>query len=258
MSYVVASFSGGKDSTAMVLHMIELGEQLDEVINVDTGMEFPEMYEHIEKVRRIVESHGIKYTALKAEHSFEYYLLEHPYHSDRFGDMRGYGWPGPYIRWCTTHLKTELVKEYTKQIPEETISCVGLAADETERIQRGNNRRNRHPLAEWGWTEADALAYCKALGYDWGGLYDIFKRVSCWCCPLSSIGELRNLYKYRPELWARLEELDRKMLDPAGNHCDRPFKHEYTVADLARRFKREIQAEKNQTTLLSFGGGGIE
>lgn len=33
--WVVAGFSGGKDSTAMVLGMIELGEQLDEVICCD-------------------------------------------------------------------------------------------------------------------------------------------------------------------------------------------------------------------------------
>ena len=42
--YVVASFSGGKDSTAMVLRMLEIGEQLDEVLFCDTYMEFPEPY----------------------------------------------------------------------------------------------------------------------------------------------------------------------------------------------------------------------
>ena len=28
----------------MLLHMLELGMPVDEVVNVDTGMEFPEMY----------------------------------------------------------------------------------------------------------------------------------------------------------------------------------------------------------------------
>lgn len=59
--YITVSFSGGKDSTAMLLHMIELGEHIDEVINIDTGMEFPAMYDHIDKVRQIVESHGIRF-----------------------------------------------------------------------------------------------------------------------------------------------------------------------------------------------------
>ena len=37
--YHVVSFSGGKDSTAMLLHMLELGMPVDEVVNVDTGFE---------------------------------------------------------------------------------------------------------------------------------------------------------------------------------------------------------------------------
>lgn len=101
-SHVIVSFSGGKDSTAMLLHMMELGEQIDEVINMDTGMEFQEMYNHIEKVRQIVEDAGIKFTTLKAEKSFEYYLMNHTL---KKSDRLGWGWPGARIRWCTKYLK---------------------------------------------------------------------------------------------------------------------------------------------------------
>ena len=41
------SLSGGKDSTAMLLLMIERGMPIDMVLSADTGMEFPEMYEHL-------------------------------------------------------------------------------------------------------------------------------------------------------------------------------------------------------------------
>ena len=43
----VVSLSGGKDSTAMLLLMLERGWPIDAVLNADTGMEFPEMYEHL-------------------------------------------------------------------------------------------------------------------------------------------------------------------------------------------------------------------
>lgn len=244
MSYVVASFSGGKDSTAMVLHMIELGEQLDEVITCDTGMEFPEMYEHIEKVRRIVESHGIKYTALKAEHSFEYYLLEQPPTEKR--DKIGLGWPGPYIRWCTKFLKTKLIRD---SIPKDAIQCVGLALDEKARREREHNKNQRHPLAEWGWTEKDCLEYCRSRGFDWGGLYDRFKRVSCWICPLQPVSQLRVLWEYYPELWAKMEEYDMRLID--GQHNDRGFK-DHRVAYYTKRFERESRAKASQTTLIQF------
>lgn len=48
--YHLASFSGGKDSTAMVLRMIERGDKIDEVLYCDTTMEFPAMERHVEKV----------------------------------------------------------------------------------------------------------------------------------------------------------------------------------------------------------------
>jgi len=41
------SLSGGKDSTALLLLMIERGMPIDMVLFADTGMEFPEMYAHI-------------------------------------------------------------------------------------------------------------------------------------------------------------------------------------------------------------------
>lgn len=48
----VASFSGGKDSTAMVLRLIKEGRPLDEIVFFDTGWEFPQMYDHIPGLRR--------------------------------------------------------------------------------------------------------------------------------------------------------------------------------------------------------------
>lgn len=48
----VVSFSGGKDSTAMLLMMIEKNMPIDEIIMCDTGVEFDEMYDHVEKVKK--------------------------------------------------------------------------------------------------------------------------------------------------------------------------------------------------------------
>ncbi len=40
----IASLSGGKDSVAMVLKLIELNYQLDEVVTFDTLWEFESVY----------------------------------------------------------------------------------------------------------------------------------------------------------------------------------------------------------------------
>lgn len=67
----IVQFSGGKDSTAMLLMMLEKGMQVDEIIFCDTGKEFPGMYVHIGKVEQYI---GRKITTLKAEKSFDYYF----------------------------------------------------------------------------------------------------------------------------------------------------------------------------------------
>ena len=46
--FYAVSLSGGKDSTAMLLLMIERGLPINTVLWADTGMEFPEMYDHTE------------------------------------------------------------------------------------------------------------------------------------------------------------------------------------------------------------------
>lgn len=254
--YVVVSFSGGKDSTAMLLHMIEIGDRIDEVITADTGMEFPEMYSHISKVDEVLRAHGIKHTTLKADQSFEYKMLELPIESKKYGTHYGKGWPTSIVRWCTGEMKTKVINAYFKKLKSEynIIHCVGLASDEVKRLERENNRdpSHRHPLVEWGWTEADCLQYCYDHGYDWNGLYRIFKRVSCWCCPLSSIGELRNLWAYRPELWSKLQEWDDIMLSRPTGTIQSGFKEHWTVRQLAERFEREEQARKNQTMLEAY------
>lgn len=244
--YHVASFSGGKDSTAMVLHMIERGDHLDEVVFCDTTMEFPGMIRHVEKVKQVIEAAGIKFTELRAPHDFEYYLAEYEVEnrkpgSDFYG-VPGYGWAGHLSRWCTKTLKVGIINNHLQELREtyEVIQYIGIAADEDYRLEREQNQdqSHRHPLREWGWVEDDALRYCYARGYDWEGLYELKRnpktgkaRVSCWCCPLQSYEDLRILRHCFPDLWEKLLDLDRRQ-------CKK-FQHGYTVADFDRRFALE-------------------
>lgn len=244
--YHVASFSGGKDSTAMVLHMIERGDHLEEVIFCDTTMEFPAMLRHVEKVKKVIEDAGIKFTTLRAEHDFEYYLTDYDVLGrkethEHFG-VPGYGWPGHKSRWCTKTLKTKLINDYLEHLRDQydLIQYIGIAADEDYRLERENNQdpSHRHPLRRWRWNENQALAYCYSRGYDWEGLYELKRnlktgkaRVSCWCCPLQSYEDLRVLRQHFPELWQRLLYLDGKQW--------KPFAHGYSVADFDKRFTLE-------------------
>lgn len=243
--YYVASLSGGKDSTAMVLMLIDKGYQLDEVICCDTGMEFPQMYEHIAKVKNVVEQNGIRFTTLKSEKTFDYYMFEcEPKRKNpRYEGKKGYGWADFRNRWCTSNLKTNVINRHLKKFKatHNVIQYVGIASDEQHRLRRqyANAKNIRFPLNEWGVTEQQALAYCYQHGYNWGGLYEIFSRVSCWCCPLQPIGELRKLYKHFPKLWEKLKEMEYENL--GEDKLRRTIKTDYSVFDLEKRFSFEEQ-----------------
>ncbi len=68
----VVSLSGGKDSTAMLLRLIAENRPIDYIIFCDTGLEFPQMYEHIDKLEKYI---GRPIIRLKPEHDFEYYFF---------------------------------------------------------------------------------------------------------------------------------------------------------------------------------------
>ncbi len=99
----VISFSGGKDSTALALLMLEKGEPIHSLVAFDTGWEFPQMYDHWKKFE---EYTGLKITVLKPEKSFTYWMFEREVVA-RKGPMKGKvhrignGWPSPMRRWCT-------------------------------------------------------------------------------------------------------------------------------------------------------------
>lgn len=181
-----------------MLHlMLERGEQIEAVLYCDMGdWEFPEMQEHIDLVQERTGLHIIHVYPPDLTHHAFFYEYENAY------NKKGWGWPSPTRRWCTAYKRVALDKEAKRHTG---VSCIGIAIDE---IKRKKHPDKRYPLIEYGYTEEMCLQYCKKLGYTWGGLYGWRKRVSCWCCPLQSLDNLRGLRKNKPELWQKLIDMD--------------------------------------------------
>lgn len=264
----IVSLSGGKDSTAMLLMMIEQKVPIHSVVFFDTGWEFPEMYDHIRLVEKIT---GLKVWTLNSKLPFLYWMTARPMVSTKkvlsqlemdkiiqrwnvakaYNDLPtmpttkkgiinilagkiyrvGNGWPSSSRRWCTRQ-KVDSINLFCKPIPN-SVSMIGYAADEENRIKDNGKIPQRYPLVELGITEAEALQYCYDKGFNWGGLYEVFGRVSCFCCPLQRVGELRKLRSKRPELWQKTLEMEAMIPNNRG------FKDYKTVADYERRFNFE-------------------
>lgn len=216
----------------MLLKLIEEEWELDEVVFYDTGMEFKAIYAIRDAIIPILQEHGIKYTELKPEYDFEWKMFDKPVNGKKNGFHYGYSWCGGRCRWGTTD-KLKAIEKHCKGHTE----YVGIAVDETKRLTKERKGDKIFPLAEWGMAESDCLKYCKSKGFDWleGGisLYDILDRVSCWCCANKNLKELKNIYRYLPEYWAKLKRLQER--------TDRPMKGQgKSVHELEDRFRKEL------------------
>ncbi len=122
------SLSGGKDSTAMLLLMIERNMPIDMVLSADTGMEFPEMYDHLAKLdEHLYRERGLHITTLRHPMGFEYLMFDEPKQKAKSLENRtrlgippyGNGWPGIKVRWCTGQLKTHLITKEVNRLKGE-------------------------------------------------------------------------------------------------------------------------------------------
>jgi 3'-phosphoadenosine 5'-phosphosulfate sulfotransferase (PAPS reductase)/FAD synthetase len=149
----IVSFSGGKDSTAMLLRMLELKMPIDKVVFADTTLEFPEMYEWINKIEKIIK---IPITRVTAKHSWDDWFYGKWTKGKRINETRGF----PYVTgpcWWTRDCK---VLPMSKEFKYNTI-YVGIAKDEEHRSIRLEYELGTYkfPLIEWNWTEDDCVKY---------------------------------------------------------------------------------------------------
>ena len=251
----IASVSFGKDSLAMLLRLLKERYPLDFVVFYNTGMEFACIYKIRDAVIQLLNERGIRFVELSPDEPFIYSALERKIkYRKQDGYHYGYGWCGGPCRWATQY-KLQAIQRFKASLNDEVIDYVGIAADEPERFDKAKCEGKVLPLVQWGMTEADCLQYCRDSGFSWQewspattsgyvDLYDILDRVSCWCCANKNLKELRNIYKYLPQYWQRLKDMQFQI--------ERPFKGFYKgnpvgIFELERRFEREVRDENKRS-----------
>lgn len=248
-NYYIASCSCGKDSLAMVFRLIEEKQPIQEILFYDTGMEFLAIYKVWYELKNYVEACDIKCTIIKPSCPFLYKMFDKPVNVGKANEHKGYSWCGGRCRWGTTE-KLKALDAYCEK--RHAYCYIGIAADETPRLAKERKDYKIFPLADWGMTEADCLAYCRERNIKWSeystetatgevDLYDILDRVSCWCCGNKNLWELRNIYNYLPQYWNKLKELQVKN--------ERPFKKTFSIFDLEERFRNGFYPKHRRKAL---------
>lgn len=204
----VVGLSGGKDSTALALRLVEVEPRDYEFICNETGNELPEMLAHWDRLEQLLGKP----------------LKRVRYHTDLIGAIDEVRMlPNFRARWCTRMLKIEPTIEYFESLPPGSTLYVGLRADEEERTGiYGEEMLVDFPFRRWGWDEAAVWRYLDERGVC------IPKRTDCALCPYQRLGEWRDLWENHPDKY-----LEGVRIEHRFGHTFRSAGRDTWPADLA-------------------------
>jgi len=190
------SFSGGYDSTALV---ILYGNKWQPIF-ADTGAEFPQVYEHLNKVEKIL---GIEVIRVRNE---EHKGLISYIQKSKF-------FPSWKQRYCTRMFKIEAIENYLNKQGEFKLA-IGMLADE-EHLRGGNHEKYAiYPFfRDWlNYTKKDTIRICNE--HDLDPQYPWYmSRGGCYNCFFKTKDEIVGLYREEPELFQQLINLEEEAQD---------------------------------------------
>lgn len=210
-------WSGGKDSTATICLCHELGIKIDSIVMSEVMFDHErnisgENPEHIKWVYEVAiptieNKFGYQVIVLKDSSDyvseFNFLVGSRTKKPERIGKKRGFFLGGKCIG--NNRLKLRPIRQYLK-MHKNCEQIVGIAIDETDRLEKETMNNKRSILAEQGITEAMTYDICRKYNL-LSPIYAKRKRQGCWFCPNQSTQELAELKKLYPQLWAELKKL---------------------------------------------------
>ncbi len=187
---VAVSFSGGKDSLATLLLVLDAGIK-PKIIFIDTGIEFQETLDHIDE---IMKKHDLELLTTKAGEAY-------------FDAVKYFGPSSKDFRWCCKTCKlgptAGLVREH---FPDGVLSFIGQRQYESEaRYQKGGIWENPWVPGQIGtspiqkWTSLEVWLYIFYKEEEYNPLYaQGFERIGCWLCPAADMAEQSEIARFMP------------------------------------------------------------
>jgi 3'-phosphoadenosine 5'-phosphosulfate sulfotransferase (PAPS reductase)/FAD synthetase len=191
----ILSLSGGKDSTALALHMKDRIPQMEYVF-CDTGEELKETIEYLHRL----EAHlGREISFLNPDRPFTYYL-----------DIYKGVLPDPRTRWCTRMLKIRPFEDHVRDDP--VILYVGIRADEAQRkgyISTKPNISAKFPFIEDGITRANVFDILEENDLPLPAFYNWKSRSGCYFCFFQQKREWVGLLENQPKYFWKAAEFEK-------------------------------------------------
>ena len=193
------AFSGGKDSVvALDLVQRALPHNCFKVLFGDTGMEFPDTYETVEKIKQICAEEKIEFLQAKSKLKPE-------------NTWQIFGPPAVTIRWCCSVHKTTpqimQLREVLQKPDFNGMAFTGVRGDESlsrseyDAISYGGKHSGQyscHPILEW--NTAELFLYIYENGLTFNNAYKKGNtRAGCLVCPMSQGKHDYMKYKNYPD-----------------------------------------------------------
>jgi phosphoadenosine phosphosulfate reductase len=211
---VAVSFSGGKDSLATLLIVLEAGMR-PPVVFVDTGIELPETVEHVNEV---AARHDLELVIEQTEHDFVKRSAE-------------FGPPARDYRWCCKTQKLgPVARVLNSRFPGGMITFIGQRRYESgPRSRSGAVWRNPWVPGQVGaspiqdWTGLHVWLYLMMRGEESNPWYDLgLERIGCYPCPATDLADLEiveehfegySRWKTFLQEWAEATGRDQRWVD---------------------------------------------
>ncbi len=236
----VLSLSGGKDSTALAIHMRDRVPEMEYVF-CDTHKELSETYEYLERLQAYL---GKPIVRLSDERGFDHWL-------------RIYGGylPSSRMRWCTKMLK---IKPFEHYVGEDQVRMyIGIRADEdrTAYISTKPNIVPVYPFKEDGIDANGVRRILEESGLGFPSYYEWRTRSGCYFCFFQRKKEWAELSRRHPDLFEAAKAYE-KFDEATGERYTwsqkesleelaRPERLAQIDAEHERRMKREQQRRVN-------------
>lgn len=243
MKYV-SSISGGQDSTAMTVRMLELGYPIDYIVFCDTGNEFKEMYDYLNRLDAYLKrKYKIGITRLKGDNTLNSLVHTAFTRGKHKGQLRGLPYASS-MSFCTRDLKKNVAEKFMKSLKDDCIQYIGYVARECNRVHKSDKKyiTLEFPLIQWGWNEPEVSAYLKEKSL-FNELYHHYSRTGCKFCPKQSLDSWYALYVHHREDWLEAKDWEKRVID--HNAHNKHFRTDYTLEELEVRFKQKFKKETN-------------
>tara|TARA_A100001201_G_scaffold140254_1_gene133154 strand:- start:789 stop:1664 length:876 start_codon:yes stop_codon:yes gene_type:complete len=220
---LVISTSGGKDSTAMLVHFLKEANLPNPLrfVFADTGWEHQDTYAYLDILEKTL---NIKIDRVKGPYDFVSLAVKKK------------SFPSTRRRFCTEELKVKPIAIYMDALidnGEDPVMVVGIRAAES---------KSRALMSEWAYSGAyDAPIWRPLLKWTAEDVFDLHKkhdvppnplylkgatRVGCYPCIMARKGELSQAFKESDVMIEKLREAEKKVSEVSKYGVSTMFAHD--------------------------------